>query len=205
MDLRSTAPVLGNKWLEPMLNIRVYCSSLPFMSLYNGFSRRLKQFIVIHFKFPMTDKIPIIGGKQVKFQLFDFMAERWTLGCFSKDTLKKIKCTPHHITGGYLGRSYPEGEADQTSLGGWHWHLKFDHFWREWEGGEVSRRWAGDEREVSSSWNSPLHHTPPPSSNAQPLKTWPWSLQSNMLKKILPKVQQTQMAAIENWQKMVKL
>ena len=125
-----TAPevVLGNKWLKPMLNIRVYCSSLPFMSLYNGFSRRLKQFIVIHFKFPMTDKIPIIGGKQVKFQLFDFMAERWTLGCFSKDTLKKIKCTPHHITGGYLGRSYPEGEADQTSLGGWHWHLKFDHF-----------------------------------------------------------------------------
>ena len=74
----STAPELGNKWLEPMLNIRVYCSSLPFMSLYNGFSRRLKQFIVIHFKFPMTDKIPIIGGKQVKFQLFDFMAERWT-------------------------------------------------------------------------------------------------------------------------------
>ena len=76
-----TAPelVLGNKWLEPMLNIRVYCSSLPFMSLYNGFSRRLKQFIVIHFKFPMTDKIPIIGGKQVKFQLFDFMAERWTI------------------------------------------------------------------------------------------------------------------------------
>ena len=50
----------------------------------------------------------------------------WTLGCFSKDTLKKIKCTPHHITGGYLGRSYPEGEADQTSLGGWHWYLKFD-------------------------------------------------------------------------------
>ena len=124
--VRSTAPELGNKWLGPMLNIRVYCSSLPFMSLYNGFSRRLKQFIVIHFKFPMTDKIPIIGGKQVKFQLFDFMAERWTLGCFSKDTLKKIKCTPHHITGGYLGRSYPEGEADQTSLGGWHWHLKFD-------------------------------------------------------------------------------
>ena len=41
---------------------------------------------------------------------------------------KKIKCPPHHLIGGYLGRSYPEGEADQTSLGGWHWHLKFDHF-----------------------------------------------------------------------------
>ena len=77
-------------------------------------------------------------------------------------------------------------------------HSKFGHFWREvgW--------WAGDEREVSSSWSSrtsPLHHTPPPSSNAQPLKTWPWSLQINMLKKILPKVQQTQMAAGENWKK----
>ena len=73
-----------------------------------------------------------------------------------------------------------------------------------WGEQEVSARWAGDEREVSSSWSSrtsPLHHTPPPSSNAQPLKTWPWSLQSNMLKKILPKVQQTQMAAGENWKK----
>ena len=39
---------------------------------------------------------------------------------------KKIKCPPHHITGGYLGRSYPEGEADQTSLGGCRRHLKFD-------------------------------------------------------------------------------
>ena len=45
---------------------------------------------------------------------------------FLKGHFEKIKCTPHHITGGYLGRSYPEGEADQTSLGGWHWHLKFD-------------------------------------------------------------------------------
>ena len=43
-----------------------------------------------------------------------------TVGCFSKDTLKKIKCTTHHITFEYLERSYPEGEADQTSLGGPH-------------------------------------------------------------------------------------
>ena len=33
------------------------------------------------------------------------------------------------MTGGYLERSYPEGETDQTSLGGWHWHLKFDRFY----------------------------------------------------------------------------
>ena len=24
---------------------------------------------------------------------------------------------------------YPKGETDQTSLGGWHRHLKFDHFY----------------------------------------------------------------------------
>ena len=48
------------------------------------------------------------------------MSRICTLGCFSKDTLKKIKCSPHHVTGGYLERSYPEGGADQTSLGGWH-------------------------------------------------------------------------------------
>ena len=36
------------------------------------------------------------------------------------------KMFTHHVTGGYLERSYPEGEADQTSLGGRHWHLKFD-------------------------------------------------------------------------------
>ena len=42
------------------------------------------------------------------------------VGCFSKDTLEKIKCSPHHITGGCLERSYPEGGADQISLGGWH-------------------------------------------------------------------------------------
>ena len=49
-------------------------------------------------------------------------------GVSQRTLWKKMKCPPHHITGGYLGRSYPEGEADQTSLRGWHWHLKFDHF-----------------------------------------------------------------------------
>ena len=39
---------------------------------------------------------------------------------FLKGHFEKIKCPPHHKTGGYLERSYPEGEADQTSLGGRH-------------------------------------------------------------------------------------
>ena len=45
---------------------------------------------------------------------------------FLKGHFVKKKCSPHHVTGGYLERSYPEGETDQTSLGGRHWHLKFD-------------------------------------------------------------------------------
>ena len=136
----------------------------------------------------------------------------WTLGCFSKDTLKKNKMsTPPHNWGvprkiisrrrGWSNKS--RGLA--LALKVWPF-LKGMRGW--WGEQEVSGRWAGDEREVSSSWSSrtpPLHHTPSPSSNAQPLKTWPWSLQSNMLKKILPKVQQTQTVAGENWQKMAKL
>ena len=52
----------------------------------------------------------------------------WELryGVSQRTLCKKKKCSPHHVTGGYLERSYPEGEADQTSLGGRHWHLKFD-------------------------------------------------------------------------------
>ena len=42
--------------------------------------------------------------------------------------------TPPH-NWGYLERSYPEGGADQTSLGGWHSHLKFDEKQR---GGVIS-------------------------------------------------------------------
>ena len=30
----------------------------------------------------------------------------------------KIKIPPQHVTGGHLGRIYPEGEDDLTSLGG---------------------------------------------------------------------------------------
>ena len=55
---------------------------------------------------------------------YDFMIGS-TVGCFKKDTLKKIKCSPQHVTGGYLGSSYPEGNADRTSLGGWQSDLKF--------------------------------------------------------------------------------
>ena len=41
-------------------------------------------------------------------------------------TLCKIKKrTPHHATGGYLGRSYPEGGPKKSSLGGPFRHLKF--------------------------------------------------------------------------------
>ena len=57
---------------------------------------------VFHHRFPFN--IDSCGGQVC------------TLGCFSKDTLKK-KCPPHHITWGYLERSYPEGEADKTSQG----------------------------------------------------------------------------------------
>ena len=39
---------------------------------------------------------------------------------FLKGHFVKKKCSPHHVTGGYLERSYPEGETDQTSLGGRH-------------------------------------------------------------------------------------
>ena len=36
-----------------------------------------------------------------------------------------MKRPPQHVTGGYLGSSYPEGNADRTSLGGWQSDLKF--------------------------------------------------------------------------------
>ena len=50
----------------------------------------------------------------------------WGVGCFSKDTLKKIKCPPQHAAEGYLERAYPEGGTDQTSPGGCRRHLKID-------------------------------------------------------------------------------
>ena len=36
-----------------------------------------------------------------------------------------MKRSPQHVTGGYVGSSYPEGNADRTSLGGWKSDLKF--------------------------------------------------------------------------------
>ena len=36
-----------------------------------------------------------------------------------------MKRPPQHVTGGSLGSSYPEGNADRTSLGGWQSDLKF--------------------------------------------------------------------------------
>ena len=43
----------------------------------------------------------------------------------SKRTLrKKLKRSPQRATGGYLGNSNPEGNADRTSLGGWQRNLK---------------------------------------------------------------------------------
>ena len=63
---------------------------------------------------------------------FKFSWIIYTVGCFSKDTLLKNKCTPHHATGGYLGRSYPEEEAERTSLGG-----PFRHFDKNRRGGGI--------------------------------------------------------------------
>ena len=53
--------------------------------------------------------------------------EVWGVGCFSKDTLKKIKNPTQYATGVDLGRIYPEGEGDRTSLGGCQRHLKFEN------------------------------------------------------------------------------
>ena len=57
--------------------------------------------------------------KEVKREIFD-MLKGMTIRVFLKGHFVKKKCSPHHVTGGYLERSYPEGEADQTSLGGRH-------------------------------------------------------------------------------------
>ena len=47
---------------------------------------------------------------------------------FRKRHFVKKKCAPHHATGGYLGRSYPEGGPQKTSLGGPYWHLKLGKY-----------------------------------------------------------------------------
>ncbi len=67
-----------------------------------------------------------------------------------------MKRPPQHVTGGYLGSSYPEGNADRTSRGGWQSDLKFGKIgggvvtiatlcrWRHDRGGEI---------DISSNWN----------------------------------------------------
>ena len=50
--------------------------------------------------------------------------EHW--GVSQRTLCKNKNASPQHVTGGYLERAYPEGEADQTSLGGCRRHLKFD-------------------------------------------------------------------------------
>ena len=51
----------------------------------------------------------LVGGKSL---------HEHTLGWFSSETLEKIKIPHQYATGGHLGRIYPEGEDDLTSLGG---------------------------------------------------------------------------------------
>ena len=67
-----------------------------------------------------------------------------------------MKRSPQHVTGGYLGSSYPEGNADRTSLGGWQSDLKFGKI----VGGVVTIatlfRWShdrGGEIDMSFNWN----------------------------------------------------
>ena len=49
----------------------------------------------------------------------------YSLGFFSKDTLKQNKNPTPYATGGDLGRIYPEGEDDLASLRGPQRHLEF--------------------------------------------------------------------------------
>ena len=52
----------------------------------------------------------------------------YSLGCFSKDTLKENKKPNPVRYWGDLERIYPEGEGDRTSLGGRQRHLKFGNY-----------------------------------------------------------------------------
>ena len=67
-----------------------------------------------------------------------------------------MKRSPQHVTGGYLGSSYPEGNADRTSLGGWQSDLKFGKI----VGGVVTiaalwqwRHDCGGEIDMCFNWN----------------------------------------------------
>ena len=73
-NLNKFSDFLLGKWYIVFLP-----SSLPFMSLYNGFSRRLKQFYLIHFNFPMTDKTAICKNFLKIISLYDNKAEKYVL------------------------------------------------------------------------------------------------------------------------------
>ena len=66
----------------------------------------------------MQNFTPEIWPDKIDFFLDNFGIDQCTLGCFSKDTLKKMKRPSQHATGGHLGRIYQEGEGDLSSLGG---------------------------------------------------------------------------------------
>ena len=55
---------------------------------------------------------------------------------------KKIKKPTQYATGGDLGRIYPEGEGDRTSLGGCQRHLKLGKKSKIRGGGGVNRKSA---------------------------------------------------------------
>ena len=75
-----------------------------------------------------------------------------------------MKRPPQHVTGGYLGSSYPEGNADRTSLGGWQSDLKFGKIvggvvtiaalwqWRHDRGGEIDMCFNWNEVETVPSF-----------------------------------------------------
>ena len=75
-----------------------------------------------------------------------------------------MKRPPQHVTWGYLGSSYPEGNADRTSLGGWQSDLKFGKIvggvvtiamlcrWRQDRGGEINMSFNWNEVETVPSF-----------------------------------------------------
>ncbi len=67
-----------------------------------------------------------------------------------------MKRSPQHVTGGYLGSSYPEGNADRTSLGGWQSDLKFGKIVSGVVTIATLFRWShdrGGEIDMSFNWN----------------------------------------------------
>ena len=105
-------------------------------------------------------------------------------------------------------RKDPKGFFIWTKFKGSSGLLKFDHFWREWEGGEVSRRWAGGEQEMSGRWAvvevQELHLciTLHPLLRTLNLSRLDLDLcKAICWRKYCQRYKQTQMAAGENWKK----